>query len=104
MILTLAGCLGLAACGGGAEGEDGAGSRRSGASSAALVSTDSSRAATAAESLAVARDMWNKAEVVRRLEEAGLVVTDSGQKAREPALHVEGERLLVSGGELEIYV
>jgi hypothetical protein len=58
----------------------------------------------AAESVAVARDLWNRAEVVRRLEEAGLVVTDSGKKAHDPVLHVEGDRLLVSGGQLEIYV
>jgi hypothetical protein len=60
--------------------------------------------AAAAESAAVARDLWNKAEVVRRLEEAGLVVSDSGKKAHNPSLKLEGEELGVSGGQLEVYV
>jgi hypothetical protein len=63
-----------------------------------------SSSAVVAENAAVGRDLWNKAEVVRRLEEAGLVVTDSGKKARNPALKAEGEELGVSGGQLEIYI
>jgi hypothetical protein len=42
--------------------------------------------------------------LTRRPEEAGLVVTDSGKKVRNPALKAEGEELGVSGGQLEIYV
>lgn len=62
------------------------------------------RAVTAAESLAEARDIWNKPEVVRRLAEAGLVVIDPAQTVHRPDLHVPGDRLQVSGAELEIYV
>jgi hypothetical protein len=70
----------------------------------AAINRDSARAASAAESVAVARDEWNKAEVVRRLAEAGLVVIDAKQKARRPEMHVEGDALQVSGADLEIYV
>jgi hypothetical protein len=96
--------LSLAACG----GEEGSGSRQ-GASSGAAAAGESggganSPSAAVAESAAVAHDVWNKAEVVRRLEEAGLVVTDSGKKAHNPSLKLEGEELGVSGGQLEIYV
>lgn len=105
VLLALAAGVAVAGCGGdsGGAGRPGTGSGAA-AGAGAAAATDSSRAAAAAESVAVARNLWNKAEVVRRLEEAGLVVTDSGKKAREPALHVEGDRLLVSGGELAIYV
>ena len=94
----------VAACG----GDEGSGSRQ-GARSGAVASDGSGQganpsSAAAAESAAVARDLWNKAEVVRRLEEAGLVVTDSGKKAHNTALKLEGEELGVSGGQLEIYV
>lgn len=99
-LLVFAAVASVAGCGG-----EKVGAGRSGGSvSSASASSDAARGTTAAESLAVARDMWNKAEVVRRLEEAGLVVTDSGEKAREAALHVEGQRLTVSGGDLEIFV
>ncbi|HEY9426351.1 MAG TPA: hypothetical protein VIR34_04295, partial [Gemmatimonadaceae bacterium] len=94
----------VAACGGG----EGSGSRE-GARSGAVASDGpgpgaNPSSAAAAESAAVARDLWNKAEVVRRLEEAGLVVTDSGKKVHNSALDLEGEELGVSGGQLEIYV
>jgi hypothetical protein len=94
----------VAACGGG----EGSGSRQ-GARSGAVAADGSEKganpsSAAAAESAAVARDLWNKAEVVRRLEEAGLVVTDSGKMAHNPSLKLEGEELVVSGGQLEIYV
>ena len=102
-ILVFAAGVAVAACGGEKDGVARSDSGTGAASIAGKVA-DSSRAAAVAESLAVARDVWNKPEVVRRLEEAGLVVTDSGKKAHQPALHVEGDRLLVSGGDLEIYV
>jgi hypothetical protein len=54
--------------------------------------------------MATARDEWNKAEVVKRLTEAGLVVTDSARKARRPGIHVPGELLQVSGSNLELYL
>lgn len=68
------------------------------------ASTPKSAAVVAAESLAQARDQWNKAEVIRRLAEAGLVVTDSGRGVRHQPLSVEGELLGVSGGELALFV
>lgn len=107
MVLVLGAlALGVAACG----REDGSGSRqgaRSGAAAAGGAGAGSganSANADAAESAAVARDLWNKAEVVRRLEEAGLVVTDSGKKAHNASLKLDGEALGVSGGQLEIYI
>ena len=100
VLLVLAAVLPVVACG----GEKGSAARPSGGTNAARAADTESRATSAAESVAVARDAWNKAEVVRRLEEAGLVVTDSGKKVRAPELHVEGDRLLVSGGDLQIYV
>lgn len=101
-VLALAAvALSVAACG----GEEGSGYRQSAASGAAGSGAGgNSTSSAAAESAAVARDLWNRAEVVRRLEEAGLVVTDSGKKVRNPALKLEGEELEVSGGQLEIYV
>jgi hypothetical protein len=104
-VLALAAvAFGVAACNGG----EGSGSRQ-GATSGAAASDGSgaggiSAGAAAAVSAAVARDLWNKAEVVRRLEEAGLVVTDSGKKARNPSLQLEGDELEVCGGQLEIYI
>lgn len=102
-LLVLAVVVSTAGCGGEKEGAARPSGGANGAS-AAGTGNDASRAVAAAESLAVARDLWNKAEVVRRLEEAGLVVADSGKEASQPALHVKGEKLTVSGGELEIYV
>ncbi|HXY30395.1 MAG TPA: hypothetical protein VEI06_06770 [Gemmatimonadaceae bacterium] len=63
-----------------------------------------SGARASAESVAVARDVWNVAEVTKRLTEAGLVVTDSARTSRRPGIGVEGHVLDVSGGRLELYV
>ncbi len=84
------------ACGGGAEGGRNSASRRS--------PLDSAQVAVTAESVAAAEDKWNVPEAVKRLTEAGLVVMDSGETSRHPALGVEGRRLRVSGGELQLYV
>ncbi|MFN2397851.1 MAG: hypothetical protein ABR543_04305 [Gemmatimonadaceae bacterium] len=65
---------------------------------------DSLRAAAAAESTAAELDQWNKAEVVKRLAEAGLVVSESGRVARHASLDIVGSVLSVSGGELQIFV
>jgi hypothetical protein len=62
------------------------------------------RLTAAAESVAAARDEWNRAEVVRRLTEAGLVVTDSGATVHQPGLHPPGTLLDVGGYELQIYL
>lgn len=104
-VLALAAvALSVAACG----GEEKAGSRQGGGRGAAAAEGAGGSANPASvasvESAAVAQDLWDKAEVVRRLEEAGLVVTDSGKKVRNPGLKTEGEELGVSGGQLEIYV
>jgi hypothetical protein len=61
-------------------------------------------ATIAAESLAAAHDQWNKAEVVRRLTEAGLVVADSGRSIRHLPLSIDGDVLHVSGSELVLFV
>jgi hypothetical protein len=87
----------LAACGGGG----GAPARRD---TAHVASARDSARTSAAESVATARDEWNKAEVVKRLTEAGLVVADSARKARRPGLQIEGELLQVSGSDLELYL
>ena len=84
------------ACGGGAEGGRNSASRRS--------PLDSAQVAVTAESVAAAEDKWNVPEAVKRLTEAGLVVVDSGEASRHPALGVEGRRLRVSRGELQLYV
>ncbi|MDQ6886507.1 MAG: hypothetical protein M3068_04345 [Gemmatimonadota bacterium] len=65
---------------------------------------DSVRAAATAESVATARDEWNEPEVVKRLAEAGLVVSDSGRRERDPRFHPEGIRLGVSGADLLIFL
>lgn len=67
-------------------------------------SHDSARAATAAESTAVARDQWNVAEVVRRLTEAGFVVKDRGTTVRHSGFRNSGELLDVSGSELQVFI
>ncbi len=103
VLALLAILLSIAACGGQERGAAKSGSA-SGASGSGTGAGGVSPGAAAAESAAVARDLWSKAEVVRRLEEAGLVVSDSGQKAHNPSLKVQGEELGVSGGELELYV
>lgn len=96
--------VGALACGGGegsrpgSDASSGAASAESGGSSGAAAGASSASAAAAGG------DSWNKAEVVRRLEEAGLVVADSGKEARNPALQANGEELTVSGGQLQIYV
>jgi hypothetical protein len=69
----------------------------------AAPSADSLQRATSAESIATARDLWNKDEVEKRLREAGLVVADSGLTAHRAGLHVPGVRLAVSGSDLELY-
>jgi hypothetical protein len=68
-----------------------------------IFSPDSTPAAPA-ESTAQARDEWNKAEIIKRLTEAGLVVVDANRVVEQPYLTVRGEVLRVGGSELQIYV
>ena len=70
----------------------------------AVVNPESLRAAARAESVAAARDEWNQPEVVKRLAEAGLVVTLHPGSVRQPFLRVPGARLNVSRSELQIYI
>ena len=71
---------------------------------ATVPPNDSDRAALAAESVATALDRWNTREVVKRLTEAGLVVSEAGRKARRPFLGIEGDVVRVGSSELELYV
>jgi hypothetical protein len=67
-------------------------------------SADSAVAAKADESRAAQTDEWNRGEVVKRLEEAGLVVVDSGRVAHHAGLSLPGNVLQVSGSALELYI
>lgn len=58
----------------------------------------------AADAPADSLDRWTKSEVIKRLAEAGLVVSDSGSVEPFPPLRNSGDRLLVSGSELRIYL
>ncbi len=62
------------------------------------------RAASAAESSAAARDEWSKAEVIKRMIEAGLVVVDSQKAASDPKLAAKGGQLIVSGSVLRLFI
>lgn len=93
---TLLVLLGLAACGG-----DGAPDPTPvpGAGGEAPAAAD-----LRAERTAAALDQWNEAEVKKRLEEAGLVVADSGSAPATPSIEGTAERLWVSGSELRLFV
>lgn len=65
---------------------------------------DSAIAAKADERLAAQTDEWNRAEIVKRLGEAGLVVSDSDRVVHHAGLSLAGDVLAVSGSALEIYV
>ncbi len=69
-----------------------------------VASADSAVAAKADESRAAETDEWNRAEIVRRLGEAGLVVVDSAREVHHAGLALAGDLLGVSGSPLEIYV
>lgn len=61
-------------------------------------------AIAAAESAATVLDEWNRAEVIKRLSEAGLVVTARGEEIRQPFLSVPGELLDVSESQLQLFI
>jgi hypothetical protein len=65
---------------------------------------DSAVAAKADENRAVETNEWNRAEVVKRLGEAGLVVTDSGHVVHHAGLTLPGHQITVSGTPLELYI
>lgn len=68
------------------------------------ASADSAVTAKAGEKLAAQTDEWNRAEIVKRLGEAGLVITDSERVVHHAALKQPGNLLGVSGSALEIYI
>ena len=67
-------------------------------------SADSAVTAKAEENRAAQTDEWNRAEVVKRLGEAGLVVTDSGHVVHRAGLTPQGDLIDVSGSTLELYI
>jgi hypothetical protein len=69
-----------------------------------VASADSAVAAQHGAMLAEKTDEWNRAEIVKRLGEAGLVVTDSARQVHHAGLTLAGDVLAVSGSPLEIYV
>jgi hypothetical protein len=65
---------------------------------------DSAHVASAEVARAAETDEWNRGEVVKRLNEAGLVVVDSNRIVHHAELHVPGFLLEVSGSSLEVYL
>jgi hypothetical protein len=68
------------------------------------ASADSAVAAKADERVAAQTDEWNRAEIVKRLGEAGLVIADSARVVHHAGMQLAGDLLDVSGSPLEIYV
>jgi hypothetical protein len=68
------------------------------------VNADSAIAAKAGAEQAAKTDEWNRAEIVKRLGEAGLVIVDSGHTAHHRGVDIEGALLVVSGSRLELYI
>lgn len=56
------------------------------------------------DSVAVARDAWSVLEVMRRIREAGLGISDSGQVVHRPELHEPGHVLHLGRGTLTVYL
>jgi hypothetical protein len=68
------------------------------------ASADSAVTAKAEEKVAAETDEWDRAEIVKRLGEAGLVVTDGDHVVHHAGLKRPGNLLGVSGSALEIYI
>lgn len=60
--------------------------------------------AKAEEDRAAKTDEWNRAEIIKRLGEAGLVIADSGRVVHHAGIDIEGALLAVSGSPLELYI
>ena len=69
----------------------------------AVANADAAVAAKAEESVADKPGEWNRSESVKRLGEAGLVVTDSNRVVHRAGLSLAGNLLSVSGSQLEVY-
>ena len=67
-------------------------------------SADSARTATAEVAQAAETNEWTRAEVVKRLNEAGLVVSDSNRSVHHVGITVPGFLLDVSDSPLEVYL
>jgi hypothetical protein len=68
------------------------------------ASPDSARTASAEVARAAETDEWTRAEVEKRLGEAGLVVVDSNRVVHHPGISAPGFLLEVSGSPLELYL
>lgn len=68
------------------------------------ASPDSARATSAEVARAAATDEWTRGEVVKRLDEAGLVVIDSNRVVHHAGISVPGYLLTVSDSPLEVYL
>ena len=71
---------------------------------ASADSAVTSAIAKAEQDRAAQTDEWNRAEIIKRLGEAGLVVEDSGRVAHHPGIGIDGALLTVSGSALEVYI
>lgn len=56
------------------------------------------------DSAAIARDAWSVPEVMRRVREAGLAISDSGQTVHRPELHEAGHILHLGRGTLTVFI
>ena len=74
------------------------------APAARRASPDSARATSAEVTRAAETDEWTRGEVVKRLDEAGLVVVDSARVVHHAGIFVAGFLLEVSGSPLEVYL
>ena len=78
--------------------------QRAGDASAHATSVPSAAAVSPADSAALARDAWSVPEIIRRVREAGLGLTDSGQTVRQPGLHETGHVLHLGQGTLTVFI
>jgi len=73
-------------------------------SRSAITSQSPSTPASPIDSAAAARDAWSVPEVMRRIREAGLGISDSGQTVHRPELHEVGHVLHLGQGTLTVYI
>jgi hypothetical protein len=71
---------------------------------ASADSAVSSAIAKAEQDRAAKTDEWNRAEIIKRLGEAGLVIADSSRVVHHPGIDIEGALITVSGSPLELYI
>ncbi|HEX5178564.1 MAG TPA: hypothetical protein VFW04_04490 [Gemmatimonadaceae bacterium] len=78
--------------------------QRAGDASAHAARAPSAAALSPADSAALARDAWSVPEIIRRVREAGLGLTDSGETVRQPGLHQTGHVLHLGQGTLTVFI